>query len=68
MQEFGVSNLVATVGLSLYIIGLALGPMFLGPLSYVFPHNIWTSFTHLHLFLVNFMDAVQFTWHRLRSS
>ncbi|CAN8102500.1 unnamed protein product [Discula destructiva] len=32
-QEFGVSNLVATVGLSLYIIGLALGPMVLGPLS-----------------------------------
>ncbi|OTA68785.1 hypothetical protein K449DRAFT_429676 [Hypoxylon sp. EC38] len=32
-QEFGVSNLVATVGLSLYLISLALGPMFLGPLS-----------------------------------
>ncbi|KAL8792170.1 MAG: hypothetical protein Q9195_005266 [Heterodermia aff. obscurata] len=32
-QEFGVSDLVATLGLSLYIIGLALGPMFLGPLS-----------------------------------
>lgn len=32
-QEFGVSNLVATLGLSLYIMGLALGPMFLGPLS-----------------------------------
>ncbi|OTA99526.1 hypothetical protein M426DRAFT_67665 [Hypoxylon sp. CI-4A] len=32
-QEFGISDLVATVGLSLYLIGLAFGPLFLGPLS-----------------------------------
>lgn len=32
-HEFGVSNLVATIGLSLYIMGLAVGPMLLGPLS-----------------------------------
>ncbi|KAK8024482.1 MFS general substrate transporter [Apiospora rasikravindrae] len=32
-QEFGVSNIVGTLGLSLFIIGLAVGPMLLGPLS-----------------------------------
>ncbi|KZP32502.1 MFS multidrug transporter-like protein [Athelia psychrophila] len=32
-QEFGVSTEVATLGLSLYVLGLALGPMTLAPLS-----------------------------------
>lgn len=32
-QEFHCSRLVATIGLSVYIFGLGLGPMFLGPLS-----------------------------------
>ncbi|KAI0106950.1 MFS general substrate transporter [Nemania sp. FL0031] len=31
--EFGQSNLVATVGLSTFVLGIALGPLFLGPLS-----------------------------------
>ncbi|KAF2223684.1 major facilitator superfamily domain-containing protein [Elsinoe ampelina] len=32
-RELGVSRIVATLGLSLYIMGLGIGPMFLGPLS-----------------------------------
>ena len=32
-EEFGISRLVATLGLSLFVIGLGLGPMILGPLS-----------------------------------
>jgi hypothetical protein len=33
--EFHCSRIVATLGLSLYIMGLGIGPMLLGPLSYV---------------------------------
>jgi multidrug resistance protein len=32
-EEFGVSRLAVTVGLSTFVCGLGLGPMFLGPLS-----------------------------------
>jgi multidrug resistance protein len=32
-KEFGVSRLAVTVGLSTFVCGLGLGPMFLGPLS-----------------------------------
>ncbi|PNS14238.1 hypothetical protein CAC42_6751 [Sphaceloma murrayae] len=32
-RELGVSRIVATLGLSLYILGLGIGPMFLSPLS-----------------------------------
>lgn len=32
-REFGVSRLAATVGLSIFVCGLGLGPMFLSPLS-----------------------------------
>ncbi|CAF9916807.1 hypothetical protein IMSHALPRED_003299 [Imshaugia aleurites] len=32
-KEFHVSRVVATLGLSLFVVGLGLGPMFLGPLS-----------------------------------
>lgn len=35
-KDFGVSAEVATLGLSLYILGLALGPMTLAPLSEYF--------------------------------
>ncbi len=33
MQEFGVSQIVAILGLSLFVFGLGLGPMLLAPLS-----------------------------------
>lgn len=32
-KEFHCSRIVATLGLSLFIVGLGLGPMLLGPLS-----------------------------------
>ncbi|EPE25398.1 MFS general substrate transporter [Glarea lozoyensis ATCC 20868] len=32
-DEFGISRIVATLGLSLFIMGLGIGPMLLGPLS-----------------------------------
>ena len=35
MKEFHCSKIVATLGLSLYIMGLGIGPMLLGPLSCV---------------------------------
>lgn len=34
-KEFHCSRIVATLGLSLFIMGLGIGPMLLGPLSYV---------------------------------
>ena len=34
-KEFNCTRLVATIGLSLFIFGLGVGPMMLGPLSYV---------------------------------
>ena len=34
-EEFHCSKLIATLGLSLFIMGLGLGPMFLAPLSEV---------------------------------
>lgn len=33
VEDFGVSSELGTLGLSLYVLGLALGPMSLGPLS-----------------------------------
>ena len=33
--EFGISRIVATLGLSLFVVGLGLGPLFLSPLSEV---------------------------------
>jgi MFS family permease len=38
--EFGLSETVATLGLSLYIFGLALGPMSLAPLSEFFGRSV----------------------------
>lgn len=51
-QDFGVSSEVGTLGLSLYVLGLALGPMSLGPLSeyygrtplYILPYGIFLLF------------------------
>ena len=42
MAEFGTSEIVATVGLSLFVMGLGLGPMLLAPLSEVrFLQSFW---------------------------
>ncbi|KAG9521738.1 MFS general substrate transporter, partial [Aureobasidium melanogenum] len=39
VTEFGVSDEVGTVGLSMYILGFAIGPMLLAPLSEYFGRN-----------------------------
>ena len=39
-EEFAVSSTVGTLGLSLYILGLALGPMSLAPLSEFFGRSV----------------------------
>ncbi|KAI4721934.1 MFS general substrate transporter [Aureobasidium sp. EXF-10727] len=39
VEEFGVSDEVGTVGLSMYILGFAIGPMLLAPLSEYFGRN-----------------------------
>ncbi|KXJ85773.1 MFS multidrug transporter-like protein, partial [Microdochium bolleyi] len=39
-EHFGVSSTVATLGLSLYILGLAFGPMTLAPLSEFFGRSV----------------------------
>ncbi|EFW22052.1 MFS multidrug transporter [Coccidioides posadasii str. Silveira] len=39
-EEFGVSRLVATLGLSTFILGLGTGPLFLAPLSEFFGRRI----------------------------
>ncbi len=38
-EEFGISDETARLGLSLYVLGIALGPMFMAPLSEVFGRN-----------------------------
>lgn len=51
-KDFGVSSEVATLGLSMYVLGLALGPMTLAPLSeyfgrtplYLVPYGIFLLF------------------------
>jgi hypothetical protein len=37
MVEYNCSETVATLGLSFFVVGLGIGPMLLGPLSYVPP-------------------------------
>lgn len=52
VEYFGVSSEIGTLGLSLYILGLALGPMSLGPLSeyygrtplYILPYGTFLLF------------------------
>ncbi|KAL4960962.1 MFS transporter [Aspergillus stella-maris] len=53
-QEFGCSRLIATLGLSFFIWGLGVGPLFLGPLSEFYGRrNIYlTSFTLFLIWLI----------------
>lgn len=45
-KEFGVSQEVTTLGLSLFVLGLAVGPLFLSPLSEVCGTLIREIFCH----------------------
>ncbi|KAL4800048.1 major facilitator superfamily domain-containing protein [Aspergillus venezuelensis] len=53
-QEFACSRLIATLGLSFFIWGLGVGPLFLGPLSEFYGRrNIYlTSFTFFLIWLI----------------
>jgi MFS family permease len=53
IKEFHTSQEVATLGLSLFVVGLAISPMALGPLSEVICLCIesWYHFTDIHLVL-----------------
>ncbi|CCO27813.1 putative drug/proton antiporter YHK8 [Rhizoctonia solani AG-1 IB] len=56
-KEFGVSSPVAILGISLFVEGLGIGPLLLGPLSEFFGrrHIYWVSF--LFFVLLNFPVA-----------
>jgi len=52
-QDMGVSSGTATLGLSLYVLGLALGPMTLAPLSEVCIQ--WSSFQIISITVNNYL-------------
>jgi DHA1 family multidrug resistance protein-like MFS transporter len=56
MEQFGVSEVVATLGLSLFVLGYAAGPMFWAPLSETPPFGRTTVYmsTLLCFILLNF--------------
>lgn len=45
--EFGISTELATLGLSTFNLGLALGPLLLSPLSEFYGEELLTPFFHL---------------------
>ncbi|KZF22519.1 MFS general substrate transporter [Xylona heveae TC161] len=53
-KEFHVSREVATLGLSMFVVGLGLGPMWLGPLSEFYGRRpiYWVSFTLFFIWLI----------------
>ena len=60
--EFGISRVVATLGLSLFVIGLGLGPMVLGPLSEFYGRRpvYVVSFTFFLIWLVSSLSCILF--------
>ncbi|CZT43278.1 probable benomyl/methotrexate resistance protein [Rhynchosporium secalis] len=53
-EEFHCSRIVATLGLSFFIMGLGLGPMLLGPLSEFYGRRpiYWVSFTMFLIWII----------------
>lgn len=49
--EFGISREVATLGLSIFVIGLGLGPLFLGPLSEFYGRRIIYLLAYAWIFI-----------------
>lgn len=60
-KEFNCSRIVATLGLSTFIMGLGMGPMLLGPLSLVYPR---CKQRLILTFIASFMDADRSTSSR----
>lgn len=74
--EFGISRVVATLGLSVFVMGLGVGPMVLGPLSEFYGRRpiYVVSFTFFIIWLVSLdslhlvqggRDACLLVWRRL---
>lgn len=69
-QEFGVSRVVATLGLSLFVMGLGIGPMVLGPLSefygrrpiYVVSFAVFLIWLVCLIFRIPFGTNVAWVW------
>lgn len=61
-EEFDISRVVATLGLSLFVIGLGIGPMVLGPLSEFYGRRpiYIASFTFFLIWLVGFFSGFHF--------
>ena len=64
--EFGVSRVVATLGLSLFVMGLGIGPMVLGPLSEVYRTEHFRG--AVMLITDSSMVGGRYTWYPLHSS
>ncbi|KAF2215055.1 hypothetical protein CERZMDRAFT_105385 [Cercospora zeae-maydis SCOH1-5] len=46
IREFGCSQIVATLGVSLYVLGFAVGPLLWAPLSEMYGRQIWFTITY----------------------
>jgi MFS family permease len=55
--EFGVSKEVTILGLSLFVMGLGLGPLLVGPLSEVYGRNIIYQLSYLFFFIFSWPVA-----------
>ena len=53
IQEFHISTEVATLGLSLFVLGFAIGPLFWAPLSELYGRQILFSTTYMALTAFN---------------
>ena len=56
-MEFNVSKEVTVLGLSLFVMGLGLGPLLVGPLSEVYGRNIVYQVSYLLFFLFSWPIA-----------
>lgn len=53
IEEFHISTEVATLGLSLFVLGFAIGPLFWAPLSELYGRQILFSLTYMALTAFN---------------
>ncbi|EGN92061.1 hypothetical protein SERLA73DRAFT_191634 [Serpula lacrymans var. lacrymans S7.3] len=56
-QTFGVSHEVTILGISLFVVGLGLGPLLVGPLSEVYGRNVVYRMSYAFFFIFSFPIA-----------
>jgi MFS family permease len=56
-KEFGVSKDVTILGISLFVVGIGLGPLFFGPLSEVYGRNIVYQVSYTFFFIFSWPVA-----------